>query len=186
MHSACSGITQSLKRQGSARWIRVQPSRESTCSSTSLGYRHLVSTSQYRNVNSHCYGVARPMQNRYFSIPVASGSATLMKLVRQNKWSRRRKRRGWRHGNGWSLAYDRVRFDKVTAQVMDVDGTGLLFGKRFNIITCGPKWLKLTRIHCWHLWEFFCQNVVDLRHCRIPHSQVVRQLPCCPYRRRRA
>ena len=61
---------------------------------------------------------------------------------------------------GCSVAYDRVIFDKVTAQVMNllVEVDGLLLEKRFTIITCGPKWLKFTTINHWHLWQFLAKR----------------------------
>ena len=43
-----------------------------------------------------------------------------------------------------------------------VSGSGwIIIGKRFTIITCGPKWLKFTTINHWHLCQFSAKRGVQ-------------------------
>ena len=77
-------------------------------------------------------------------------------------------------------------FEKVTGRPHEHVSIGLLLEKRFTIRPIhGPKWFKLTIIYHGHLWEFLPKHGTAKQGLAVPHSEVVRQLPCCPYWRRR-
>jgi len=80
-----------------------------------------------------------------------------------------------------TTAHSNVSFEKVTGTGRPKSGTcfsWLLLGERFTN-THGPKWVKLTIINHRHLLELLPKHGTAKSGFAVPHSEVVRQQPCC-------